>query len=146
MPHSDEIQMDGGPLKMQLAQRPVLLPLRPRDQQEAALLPERLEQLQRAAAADQHPVIAPTHVMMKGAEIIGYLSLNGLPTVQAWFDSGHKHAADSLKLIEHGETILREQGVRSYAICCAETSPFNPHMNRLGFKLLGTTQVWVKEL
>lgn len=141
MPAS-EIQLEG---KSLLAQRAVLLPLKPRDQTEAEILPAKLQTLQAAAAADQHPVIAPTHVMLKGPDIIGYLSLGGLPTVQAWFDSRHKHPLDSLKMIEHGETILREQGVRQFALCCAEQSPFHPHLERLGFKCLGTTQVWVKE-
>lgn len=142
MPAS-EIQLEGKGL---LGQRPVLKPLKPRDPQEAAQLPARLEALRAAAAADNHAVIAPTHVMQRGDEVCGYLSLGGLPTVQAWFDSHHKHAADSLKMIEHGETILREQGHRAFAVCCAETSPFQPHMERMGFKLVGLTQVWIKEL
>ena len=133
-------------IKVQLNQRAVLVPLKPRTPEEAQAFPVRLQALQAKAAADQHPVIAPTHIMMKGEEIIGYLSLGGMPVVQAWFDSRHKHPADSLKMIEHGETIFREQGVRVFAICCADNSPFQPHMERLGFSLLGTTQLWVKNL
>ena len=60
-----------------------------------------------AAAADNHPVLAPSHVMVKGGQVIGYLSLGSLPTVQAWFDSKNKHALDSLKMIEQGEEIGR---------------------------------------
>ena len=138
---SAEIQME-----TQLAQRATLLPLKPRTQEDAAALPGKLEALQAKAGADAHCVIAPTHVLMKGGEVLGYFSLGALPTVQAWFDSNHKHAADSLKMIEHGETIFREQGVRMYAICCAEESPFTPHMERLGFRKLGTTVVWIKNL
>ena len=139
-----EIQLDGTRLT-QLAARPVLKPLKPRDQQEAQALPATLERLTRQAAADQHPVIAPTHIMQKGDEVIGYFSIGGLPTVQAWFDSHHKHAADSLKMIEHLETILREQGVRVFAVACAPQSPFSSHMERLGFRKLGETVMWAKE-
>lgn len=146
MPPSDEIQLDGSRHVAQLATRAVLVPLRARDAGEAQQINAHVEALQRQANADNHPVIAPTHVMLKGGQIIGYLSLGGLPTVHAWFDSHHKHAADSLKMIEHGETALREKGVRTFGICCAENSPFQPHMERLGFRLLGATQVWVKEL
>lgn len=146
MSEENVIHLNGDRLTA-LAQRAVLVPIKPRDQAEAAALPAKLAQLNDQAAADNHHVvIAPTHLMMKGDEIVGYLSLNGLPTVQAWFDSHHKHAADSLKMIEHGETVFREAGVRMYAICCAEESPFTPHMDRLGFKKLGTTVMWIKQL
>lgn len=141
-----EIKLDGTRLVSQLDQRATFKSIKPRDQQEAAQLPQLLGQLQQQAAADNHAVLSPTHVMMKGDKIIGYMSLGGLPTVQAWFDSTHKHAADSLKMIEHAETVMREQGVRVYAVCCADSSPFNPHMQRLGFRFLGTTQVWAKEI
>ena len=129
-----------------IAQRAVLKPLKPRDQREAAALPALLEQLGQQAAADNHAVIAPTHVMVKDGQIIGYLSLAGLPVVQAWFDSHHKHAADSIRMIEHGETIFREQGGRQFAVACTEESPFSPHLERLGFKKLGTTTLWAKTL
>ena len=129
-----------------LAQRAVLVPLKPRSQEEAAALPATIAALQSKAAADAHTVIAPSHVMLKGGECIGYLSLGQMPTVQAWFDSHHKHAADSLKMIEMGETILREQGHRVFGICCMENSPFNAHMGRLGFTKLGVTELWVKNL
>jgi hypothetical protein len=129
-----------------LLERPVLMPLRPRNEREGAALPALLAQLRERAAADNHPVLAPTHIMLRGGKICGYLSLGSLPTVQAWFDTQHKHAADSIRMIEHGETIIREQGHPAYAVCVAETSPFQPHMERLGFKLMGTTQIWIKEL
>jgi hypothetical protein len=145
MQTTEEIKLDGGGLS-QLAQRAVLRPLKPRDAQEAQAVPAKLQQLAEKAAADNHPVIAPTHCLEKGGEIIGYFSIGGLPTVQAWFDSQHKHAADSLKMIEHLETILREQGVRMFAVACAPESPFSTHMERLGFRKMGTTVLWGKEI
>jgi hypothetical protein len=130
-----------------MEKRAVLRPLQPRDQKEAQELPQVLAALHEKAADDDHMVIAPTHVMVKGGEIIGYLSLAGMPMVHAWFDSGHKHVNDSLKMIEHGETVLRANPqVRQYTICCAEESPFSPLMPGMGFKKLGTTTVWMKEL
>ena len=145
MPPSDEIKLDGAPHVALLA-RATLVPLRPRDQAEAAALPAKLQALHAAAAADEHMVLSPTHLMVKGDEIIGYLSIGGLPTVQAWFNSQHKHAADSVKMIEHAETIMREQGARVYAVACAPQSPFSIHMERLGFTKLGETVLWRKEL
>lgn len=129
-----------------ILERAVLVPLAPRDQAEADKLPVVLDELRRLAAEDSHMVLQPTHVMVKGEQIIGYLSLNGLPTIHAWFDSHHKHALDSIKMIEHGETILRHQGLRTVAVACAEQSPFTPHLARLGFHKLGTTVLWQKHL
>lgn len=130
----------------EILQRATLIPLAPRDEAEAHALPAKIHALRQLAAADNHIVLNPTHVMVKGGQVIGYLSLNGLPTVHAWFDTKNKHATDSIKMIEHGETIFRQQGVRAYTVACAEESPFTPHMARLGFTKLGTTVLWHKPL
>jgi len=127
-------------------ERAKLIPLQPRDAADAEALPATLHALQMQAADDQHIVVCPTHIMVKGHEILGYLSLGGLPVVHAWFDSHHKHALDSLKMIETGEAIFADKGVRQFAVACAEHSPFTPHMERLGFTKLGTTVLWTKKL
>ena len=130
-----------------LLERATLHPLRqPRNEEEATQLRLVLRDLNAAAAADDHCVLAPTHVMLKGGKIAGYLSLGGLPMVHCWFDSKQGHAGDSLKMIEHGETVLRTQGVREVTVACTELSPFTLHLERLGFKKLGTTVIWRKEL
>jgi len=98
------------------------------------------------AQADNHCVLNPTHVMMRAGKIVGYLSLNGLPIVHCWFDSKAVHVLDSLKMIEHGQTVFREHGVRDYTVACAEHSPFTPHLERMGFTKLGTTVLWRKTL
>jgi hypothetical protein len=144
MPRSENLITLPGP---ELLRRAELLPLQPRDQAEAQALPAKLDALRALAAEDGHMVINPTHVMV-GPEgnIIGYLSLNGLPVVHAWFDTKHKHVRDSLTMIEHGQTILRQQGVRGFAVACAAESPFTPHLPRLGFHQLGATVLWHKYL
>lgn len=99
-----------------------------------------------AAAADDHTVIAPTHVMMRGEQIIGYLSLGAMPVIQSWFDSKAGHALDSLKMIEMGEAIIASQGAVAYQVAVSESSPFAPHMERLGYKKVFTTTLWQKQL
>ena len=131
--------------------RAKLLPLKPRNETEAQAYGAKIHALKLAAAADEHIVIAPTHVMVKPGpdgqtEIVGYLSINGMPTVHAWFDSKNPRALDSLKMIEHGETICREGGLAMYCVACAAESPFTPHLPRLGFEKLGVTTLWVKKL
>lgn len=108
--------------------------------------PELVKAVVAAAAADDHKCIAPTHVMMKGEEIVGYLSLGGMPTVQAWFDSKSGHVLDSLKMIEHGETALAEAGATAYLVAVSDESPFRPHMERLGFKPLYQPMLYFKRI
>lgn len=108
--------------------------------------PEFAKAIAQAAAADAHQCIAPTHAMMKGNQIVGYLSLNGMPVVQAWFDSKNPHVLDSLKMIEHGETALAEAGAQAYMVAVSEQSPFKPHMERLGFQPVMQTTLWVKRV
>lgn len=129
-------------LQTQLLERPILMPLRALRQE-----PQRVaEHIRDLAAADNHAVLGPTHAMMKGDKIIGYLSLNGLPNVHAWFDTKHPHAMDSLKMIEMGELVLREAGITGYTLLCAKESPFTPHLERMGFQKLGETVLYVKGL
>lgn len=99
-----------------------------------------------AAAADDHTVIAPTHVMVRGEQIIGYLSLGAMPVVQSWFDSKSGHVLDSLKMIEMGEAVIASQGASAYQVAVSENSPFAPHMERLGYKRVFTTTLWQKQL
>lgn len=134
---SDVIQMP------QVLERTILVPLHRAANEEPERIAFRVKEL---AAADNHCVIAPTHLMIKGEKTLGYLSLGGLPNVHAWFDSKHPHTMDSLKMIETGEAILRDKGATAYSLLCAEESPFTPHLERLGFTKLGTTVLYLKRL
>lgn len=127
-------------------QRALLLPLRARNQAEQEALPERVARLSEAARQDNHMVVAPTHIVDLGGEMIGYLSINGLPTVRAWFDSRHKNVLRSKRMIEDGELIVREQGHPAYIIGVSPQSPFLPHMAGLGFERLGDQVVFIKKL
>lgn len=124
-----------------LRERAELIPL-------ALLPPEELQNTLRAlvdaAGNDDHICLNPTHVMIRAGKVCGYLSLNGLPQVHCWFDTHSGHALDSIKMIEHGTVAMREHGMKDFAVACAENSPFHPHMERLGFKKVGTTTIWRK--
>lgn len=107
---------------------------------------ELAKRLFEAAQADHHICIAPTHVMLRGEKIIGYLSLGGMPVVQAWFDTKSGHVLDSLKMIETGEAVFDSQGVKQFMIAVDEASPFYPHMERLGFTPVFKTTLFHKKL
>jgi hypothetical protein len=124
-------------------ERSILVPFRPQSAEE---MQARVNAVKDAAAADNHTVIAPTHLMVKGEKLLGYLSIAGLPNVHAWFDTKHPHALDSLKMIEMGELTLREKNITAYSLLCAEESPFTPHLERMGFTKLGTSVLYLKRL
>lgn len=123
-----------------------LIPIRAHDKSEIPMVQQLVERLVNEASRDNHTVLAPTHIMMRGDEILGYLSLGGIATVQCWFKSSVKNPRHSKDMIKHGETVFRERNVQTYVVACAEESPFTPHMERMGFRKLGTTVLWQKQL
>jgi len=120
--------------------------LAPQSPQEAERRNALVQNLKHAAAQDNHTVIAPTHVVTKGGQIVGYGSLGGMPTLHVWLDSKQVHAVESLRLLETIEAVAASQGVRTVLMPCAEESPFAMHMERMGFTKLGATVLYVKNL
>ena len=110
--------------------RTVLEPLRDEAQFQALL---------QAAAADDHVVIAPSHVATQDGQVVGYASLGSIAVVNVWLDSQRVKALDSLRLLKQAESVAKATGLRQYLMPCAHTSPFLPHMERLGFTKLGYT-------
>lgn len=98
-------------------------------------------ELLRAAATDDHVVIAPSHIARQAGQIVGYASLGSIAVVNVWLDSRRVTAFDSLRLLRASEEEARRLGLKQYLMPCAHTSPFYPHMERLGFKRLGFTSL-----
>jgi hypothetical protein len=83
------------------------------------------------AAADNHAgVYAPTFVIEKHGEIVGYLSM-AVPTVLSWQDSKKMSAIDSLQEIKFIEGFLAQ----SPFICipCDMESPYNRFLPKAGY-------------
>lgn len=128
-------------------ERTKLVPLLPpQSEQEARSLAAVHAELQEAAAADQHIVLGPTHAVVKGGQVVGYASVGGLPTMHVWLDSQRANALDSVRMLEHVEVVMRERGIRHVLLPCAVESPFTPHLERLGFRRLGPTVLYMKEV
>jgi hypothetical protein len=107
---------------------------------------DELKQLIEIAAADNHVVIGPTHLLIKGDEIVGYMSLGGITHVHNWFHSEKGNAKDSLLAISQGEAILAQQGITNYIVACDEESPFFGKMEKIGFTPLFNTNLYSKEV
>lgn len=106
---------------------------------------DRMPSLVAAAAADDHCVLYPTEVFEKNGEIVGYVSVFGMPIVNVWLDSKKVTARDSLYLLGRMNQGIKAKGIGSYVMPCAEISPFYPKMDKLGFSKLGSTTLFYKE-
>lgn len=106
--------------------------------------PEELEYLKARAAEDGHEVLFPTHLAIKDGEIVGYVSLGFLPTVNIWMSSKGVKVRDSLALLNIGQHMLRERKIKHFLMPCAKNSPYYPFMEKLGFKCFGESTLQVK--
>ena len=93
--------------------------------------------LHEAAAADQHRVIAPTHLVEKSGGVVGYCSLGGATPMLVWLDSQKVQARDSLYLLNMAENLAANAGVRQLMVPCQTDSPFHPFMEKFGYIAAG---------
>lgn len=102
------------------------------------------------AKADNHALIAPTHVFVKGAELIGYASVGMVPLVLPWFDTRRCKAADSLYFINQMENLVAnampQNGQDLLCVPFVETSPFAPYIAKLGYIDTGKAHVTFKKV
>lgn len=105
---------------------------------------EELEALERAAAADNHSVLAPTHLVVRGGDIVGYASIGGIPILNVWVDSQRVKARESAYLLNAAENVAAATGVRRILLPCSQESPFHPLIEKLGYTRLGVTSLNVK--
>lgn len=95
-----------------------------------------LPALQAAAAADRHPVIAPTVVVKRGHEIVGYASIAQVSTVIIWLHSQKVVARESYRVFREIEARAARHAPQTI-MPCAQDSPFRPYLPRLGYTVLG---------
>ena len=105
------------------------------------ITPSELQALVAAAAEDKHTVLFPTHVIRRGEEIVGYLSICATPIVNVWAHSKKVNALQSVRLMHKLDDELKKNGVGTYIMPCSKDSPYYPHMQKLGYSVLGEN-VW----
>ena len=108
--------------------------------------PEEREALAKAAEADGHITLWPTHLLEKGTEIIGYVGINSMPTVNVWTKTGSVTARESMTMLWGIETMMRDRNMAGYVMPCADNSPYFPFMERLGYTEIGTTTLHAVKL
>jgi len=104
------------------------------------------EKLSQLAAADNHIVLFPTHVVEKAGEIVGYLSIGAIPTVNLWMDSERVKASDSIAVLGQLDAIMDDSGIATYFMPCDEKSPYYRVMEKLGFEPIFKSVLHIKNL
>jgi hypothetical protein len=104
-----------------------------------------LKALVEAAAGDNHVPLFPTHLVWRGGEIVGYLSLLNTPVVNYWSHSQKMRGRESLEFIRWAEAMAACQ-VPQIIVPCAVDSPFFKLMPEMGYTLVGHTAFFVKKL
>lgn len=106
---------------------------------------DEITELHKLAAAENHLIISPSHLFEKNKEIVGYCSIGAMPLVMSFFSSSLQ-VRDSIKFIDLAEVHMRALGQKYYFTTCFENSPFFPVMSKLGFKEIGQTHLFSKEI
>lgn len=110
---------------------------------------EEFKELCDKAHADGHGVYAPTQVIWKNGERVGYFSVGspGVPLVFAWLSTKDKLSTrDSFHLINSIESLCAAGGASAVAFPVPQDSPFLPLMEEMGFKKAGEYTFFIKEL
>jgi hypothetical protein len=90
------------------------------------------EQLKASAEKDQHSgVYCPTHVSLKGNEIVGYLSVGVIPIVLTWQHREKVGPLDSARLMGFLEGAL--SNYKQICIPCDPDSPYNRLLPKAGY-------------
>ena len=95
-----------------------------------------------AAQADNDAMHFPTHVVMKGDEIVGGWCVAGIPLVLMWNKSTAISAKDSLILNNTAKAIMNDRDQAMYFMACNDNSPYIGHMKRFGFSPVWPTNIF----
>jgi len=109
--------------------------------------------LQRAAAADRHRVIAPTHVVLRSTprgeplggvedEVVGYASLGGHQLFFAWLHTRRLNKHESFRAWRLAEELAADKGL---VMAVSPESPLLPFVERMGYERLGPAVLFIKK-
>lgn len=109
--------------------------------------PDDEAELGAAAARDNHGVAAPTHVVLKEGKIIGYLSINKVPTVLLWLDTKQTKVRDTIDIVNCYENLIAAFGWPGFLLPMQNNSPVKPFVEQAGYVLASPdTTVYFKKL
>ncbi len=76
--------------------------------------------------------VAPTHIVTKSGQCVGYLSVGGLPVVTVYLDPAQVKPRASLSIAAVVDDIMAQRQVPLYGILLHKTSRLLPHTVELG--------------
>lgn len=96
---------------------------------------EEMQELQRVMQEDnQRPVSNPTHLVAKGAELVGAARLESIALMPIWLHSQRMRPRECFSVINSLENFGRAQGVPLVVVPCDPKSPFYPVMEGMGYR------------
>ncbi len=101
-----------------------------------------------AAKADgAQGVFNATQVVVKNNEVVGYLSIDAVPTVLCWLHKTKMQARDSMFVKTFVENHVRNTCKSNIVIFpCPRTSPLFPYLSKLGYSECPGDVVFLKNL
>lgn len=106
---------------------------------------EDIAPLVKAANEDGHEVILPTHIIEKGGDIVGALSMNSVPTVLHWMDTEKCSVRDSLNAMNFFENFMSGGGAQSFILPCSDKSPYISLIEKMGYAKAGSFTIFIKK-
>lgn len=103
-----------------------------------------MQELERNATADNHFVLQATHVVKKHGEIVGYLSINAVPSIHLWMDTKKTDVKDSLVMERFFLNEAEKGGAKFVFVPCQSTSPYINVMERRDYKQVSYDKMFVK--
>lgn len=107
--------------------------------------PEDFRAIQRAAITHKIHPIAPTHVLKRGEEVVGYGSAGQLALIAGWTaDSvSDAHSLHAFRLVE---TAAVMHGAKFLMVVCTDDCRFKPFMQQEGYREGNRGTVYVKKV
>ena len=90
--------------------------------------------------------VSPTHYVEKAGDVVGSLSVGGLPLFSYWCDPGKVNSRDSYQILQQGEAVASDRQLGAVAMFCEYDSPYVPLLDRMGFQELMRGGLYLKEV
>ena len=107
---------------------------------------EEFDQVLKAADADKHGALVPTHYIDKLGHPVGAFSFGNIPLVTCWFSTKELKASETLQAIGQMEAVAEHCRLSSLTVSCPKSSPLFAYMKKLGFEDAGETHLFIKQL
>lgn len=108
--------------------------------------PEEVHAVTQAAHAAGNSCIAPTHIIERDGQAVGYASLAAVPILTGWLHEEHISQPEGHRIIAELEAEARRQGLPFLCFPCTDDCRFKPDMTALGYRKSKTVTFYLKPL